>query len=74
MYETGRVALEMIVFHYSTGPFDVARVETGGQIDYCVTLVGWAGVADINCKAERLRMLGSPRSSANDQPQTSSVT
>jgi diacylglycerol kinase (ATP) len=44
-----------------TGPFDVARVETGGQIDYCVTLVGWTGVADINCKAERLRMLGPPR-------------
>ncbi len=38
--------------------FDVARVEAGGQIDYCVTLVGWAGVADINCKAQRLRMLG----------------
>ena len=44
-----------------TGPFDVARVETGGQIDYCVTLVGWAGVADINCKAERLRVLGPSR-------------
>jgi YegS/Rv2252/BmrU family lipid kinase len=44
-----------------TSPFDVARVEAGGQIDYCVTLVGWAGLADINCKAERLRMLGPPR-------------
>lgn len=44
-----------------TSPFDVARVEAGGQIDYCVTLIGWAGVADINCKAERLRMLGPPR-------------
>ncbi len=44
-----------------TSPFDVARVETRGQIDYCVTLVGWAGVADINCKAERLRVLGPSR-------------
>jgi diacylglycerol kinase (ATP) len=33
----------------------------GDQIDFCVTLVGWVGVADINCKAERLRMLGPPR-------------
>ena len=41
--------------------FDVAKVETGGQTVYCVTLVGWAGVADINCTAERLRMLGPPR-------------
>jgi YegS/Rv2252/BmrU family lipid kinase len=44
-----------------TGLFDVARVEAGGQIDYCVTLVGWAGVADINCKAEQLRVLGPSR-------------
>ena len=44
-----------------TSPFDVARVEAGGQIDYCLTLVGWAGVADINCKAERLRVLGPSR-------------
>jgi diacylglycerol kinase (ATP) len=44
-----------------TRPFDVAQVNTGGQTDYCVTLVGWAGVADINCKAERLRTLGPPR-------------
>lgn len=44
-----------------TGPFDVARVESEGRIDYCVTLVGWAGVADINGKAERLRALGPPR-------------
>ena len=26
-----------------------------------MTLVGWAGVADINCRAARLRVLGSPR-------------
>lgn len=39
----------------------MAKVETGGQTVYCVTLVGWAGVADVNCTAERLRMLGPPR-------------
>ena len=44
-----------------TIPFDVARVKMGEQVDYCVTIVGWAGVADINCKAERLRVLGPPR-------------
>ncbi len=47
-----------------TGPFDVARVETGDRIDYCVTLVGWTGVSDINCKAERLRILGPSRYAA----------
>jgi len=44
-----------------TCPFDVARVDAGGATDYCVSLVGWAGVADINCGAERLRLLGPPR-------------
>lgn len=44
-----------------TRPFDVARVKANGQIDYSVTLVGWAGVADINCNAERLRRLGPSR-------------
>lgn len=44
-----------------TGPFDVAKVETGGQIDYCAVVVGWVGVADINSIAERLRMFGPPR-------------
>lgn len=44
-----------------TCPFDVMKVEAGGQIDYCVTLVGWAGVADINATAARLRWLGPPR-------------
>ena len=44
-----------------TSPFDVVKVEVGGPIDYCVTIVGWVGVADINCTAERLRMFGPPR-------------
>ena len=42
-------------------PFDVAKVEANGQTNYCVTIIGWAGVADINCTAERLRLLGPPR-------------
>lgn len=41
--------------------FDVGRIEADGQIDYSVTLVGWAGAADINCRAERLRRLGRQR-------------
>ncbi len=44
-----------------TCPFDVAEVNAAGQIHSCVTLVGWAGIADINAKAERLRRLGPPR-------------
>jgi YegS/Rv2252/BmrU family lipid kinase len=54
------VAVRRIVMG-RTGSFDVAQVEIGGQTAYCVTLVGSVGVADINCVAERLRMLGSPR-------------
>jgi YegS/Rv2252/BmrU family lipid kinase len=44
-----------------TTPFDVARVESAGQTDYCTTIVGWAGVADVNRAAERMRMLGPSR-------------
>ena len=44
-----------------TSPFDVAKVEANGDTDYCVTLVGWVGVAEINRTAERLRLLGPPR-------------
>jgi diacylglycerol kinase family enzyme len=44
-----------------TTPFDVARVEAGGQVDYCVTVIGWAGVAEVNCTAERLRVCGPTR-------------
>jgi len=39
-------------------PFDVARVEANGLVDYATTLVGWVGVADVNARAERLRALG----------------
>jgi YegS/Rv2252/BmrU family lipid kinase len=44
-----------------TNPFDVMRIEADGQTDYCITVIGWTGVADVNSKAERLRLLGPPR-------------
>ena len=44
-----------------TSPFDVAKVVANGQTSYCVTLIGWVGVADVNCTAERMRLLGPPR-------------
>lgn len=44
-----------------TSPFDIAKVEANGLAHYCVTIIGWVGVADINCTAERLRLLGPPR-------------
>ncbi|MBN1853956.1 MAG: diacylglycerol kinase family lipid kinase [Pirellulales bacterium] len=44
-----------------TEAFDIMRVTWGDQIDYCITLIGWAGAADINCKAERLRIFGPAR-------------
>jgi YegS/Rv2252/BmrU family lipid kinase len=44
-----------------TSPFDVAKVVANGQTSYCVTIIGWVGVADVNCTAERLRLLGPPR-------------
>ena len=44
-----------------SSPFDVVQVEAGDQVDYCISLVGWAGVADISCRAERLRVLGPSR-------------
>jgi diacylglycerol kinase family enzyme len=44
-----------------TCPLDVMRVDAEGRTDYCVTIVGWAGVGDINARAERLRRLGPPR-------------
>jgi YegS/Rv2252/BmrU family lipid kinase len=44
-----------------TGPLDVARVTMGGEIVYCVNIVGWAAVADINIWAEQLRWCGPAR-------------
>jgi YegS/Rv2252/BmrU family lipid kinase len=42
-------------------PLDVARVTTGNVIVYCVNIVGWGAVVDINRRAERLRWLGPMR-------------
>jgi len=42
-------------------PLDVMRVSTANEITYCVNMVGWGAVADINVTAERLRALGTSR-------------
>ena len=44
-----------------TTPLDVARVTMGAQVVYCVNIIGWGAVADINRTAERLRFLGPSR-------------
>ena len=44
-----------------TGPLDVVKVTMGAQVVYCVDIIGWGGVADINCTAERWRILGPSR-------------
>lgn len=44
-----------------TIPLDVIRVTTQRETVHCVNIVGWAGVADINHTAERLRWLGPSR-------------
>jgi YegS/Rv2252/BmrU family lipid kinase len=41
-----------------TCPLDVARTIMGPRVVYCVDIVGWGAVADINCSAERLRRIG----------------
>ncbi len=45
----------------ATCPLDVAQVTMGQQVVYCCDIIGWGGVADINCTAERLRILGPSR-------------
>ena len=47
-----------------TCPLDAMRVTMGKQVVYCVDIIGWGGVADINCAAERLRRLGPYRYAA----------
>jgi YegS/Rv2252/BmrU family lipid kinase len=44
-----------------TSPLDVARVTMGDEIEYCVNIVGWGAVADINIWAEKLRWCGPAR-------------
>jgi len=45
----------------ATQRVDVARLACGGQTVYCLNIVGWGGVVDINRTAERWRWLGRPR-------------
>jgi sphingosine kinase len=40
---------------------DAARLTCLDQTVYCLNIVGWGGVVDINCTAERWRWLGRPR-------------
>ena len=42
-------------------PLDVIRVRMGDEVDYCVNIVGWGAVVDINRTAEKLRDLGPSR-------------
>ena len=42
-------------------PLDVARVTMGEQVVYCVDIIGWGAVADINGSAEKLRFFGPSR-------------
>jgi diacylglycerol kinase (ATP) len=44
-----------------TCPLDAVKVTMGGRMTYCVDIIGWGGVADINHTAERLRLLGPSR-------------
>lgn len=39
-------------------PLDVARVTMGDDVVYCVNIIGWAAVSEINNLAERLRIFG----------------
>jgi YegS/Rv2252/BmrU family lipid kinase len=41
-----------------TSSLDVARVTTPDGVVYCVNIIGWSAVVDINRAAERLRFLG----------------
>jgi len=45
----------------NTQPLDVVRVTMGSDVAYCINIIGWGAVVDINRTAERLRLLGPPR-------------
>ncbi|MCA9261021.1 MAG: hypothetical protein KDA61_17520, partial [Planctomycetales bacterium] len=45
----------------TTMEIDVAEVRCGDVTSYCVNIVGWGAVADVNRLAERLRFLGKSR-------------
>lgn len=40
---------------------DIVKVNSSGQTTFCVNIVGWGGMADINVKAEKLRRFGQSR-------------
>lgn len=60
LHQHGRDPVEAarIIVAGKTSPLDVARVVMGGDVVYCINIVGWSAVADINCLAEKLRFLG----------------
>jgi YegS/Rv2252/BmrU family lipid kinase len=45
----------------ATSALDVARVTMGDQLAWCVDIIGYGAVVDINRTAEKLRMLGPVR-------------
>ena len=44
-----------------TQSLDVVHVTMGNDVAYCINIIGWGAVVDINRTAERLRALGPPR-------------
>jgi YegS/Rv2252/BmrU family lipid kinase len=48
----------------NTQPLDAARVRMGSQVAYCVNVLSWGALVDINRTAEKLRVLGPPRYAA----------
>lgn len=44
-----------------TQPLDVVRITLSDGVVFCVDVVGWGVVSDINATAERIRFLGPPR-------------
>jgi YegS/Rv2252/BmrU family lipid kinase len=59
MHDPTEAARKIIAGH--SCPLDVARVTMGDEVIYCVNIIGWGLVVDINRRAERLRFLGSMR-------------
>ncbi len=47
-----------------TTPLDAVRVTLADRVVFCINIIGWGAVADINGTAERLRWLGPPRYAA----------
>ena len=45
----------------TTQPLDIAQVILNDRVIYCVNIIGWGAVADINATAETLRWLGPSR-------------